>query len=349
MPKTNSLHKTEKSDRCGFSDCLLLPISGEKFCWDHLPDRDGYRLRLTESINRGDDLSGFNLQKVDLSGMRLEKTKLAGANLSQANMTSSHLFDAMLEGADMVGTQMVGCDLTHCNMAHADLTKARIVNSRLWNTDLSGANLTECDLTDSDLWDTRLYRVRMWHTVLRNVKSLTRKNFIKNPRSLYGPAKINEAGLLSAEESYRDLKGYFLSNGMYNDASWAAFNEKAMERLIFRKNGNLNYIPSMVMNILCGYGEKPYRIVLSALAAILLFAFLYASFHMVENTVAPGSPLGWSDYIYYSTITFTTVGYGDFIPRPFAPFRLLAACEAFLGVFLTGLFIFTLARKYSAR
>ncbi|MCX6550452.1 MAG: potassium channel family protein, partial [Acidobacteria bacterium] len=49
--------------------------------------------------------------------------------------------------------------------------------------------------------------------------------------------------------------------------------------------------------------------------------------------------IGWIDYIYYSTITYTTVGYGDFIPKPYPIFRMLAAAEAFLGIFLAGLFI----------
>jgi hypothetical protein len=64
---------------------------------------------------------------------------------------------------------------------------------------------------------------------------------------------------------------------------------------------------------------------------------------------SPDVTPGWPDYIYYSTITYTTVGYGDFVPKPLPVFRIMAAVEAFLGVFLAGLFVFTLARKYSAR
>ncbi|MDP7162721.1 MAG: potassium channel family protein [Phycisphaerae bacterium] len=50
--------------------------------------------------------------------------------------------------------------------------------------------------------------------------------------------------------------------------------------------------------------------------------------------------------IYFSTVTFTTLGYGDFRPKP-GFFRLLAGTEAFLGVALMPLFIVDLARKYT--
>jgi hypothetical protein len=103
------------------------------------------------------------------------------------------------------------------------------------------------------------------------------------------------------------------------------------------------------MNLLCGYGEKPYRIIISAFGAICLFAALYAALGSVQNASSPDYLMKWSDYLYYSTITFTTVGYGDFIPKPGTLYRLLAATEAFMGIYVMGLFIFTLSRKYSGR
>ncbi len=36
------------------------------------------------------------------------------------------------------------------------------------------------------------------------------------------------------------------------------------------------------------------------------------------------------DYFYFEIITFTTVGYGDIVPRS-APGKLLAICTALLG------------------
>lgn len=46
------------------------------------------------------------------------------------------------------------------------------------------------------------------------------------------------------------------------------------------------------------------------------------------------SQTGWLDYIYFSFVTYTTVGYGDIIPV--GPIRFIAASEALNGWLLLG-------------
>ncbi|GAI81392.1 unnamed protein product, partial [marine sediment metagenome] len=54
------------------------------------------------------------------------------------------------------------------------------------------------------------------------------------------------------------------------------------------------------------------------------------------------------DCIYFSTITFTTLGYGDF--RPLEGWgRILAGSEAFIGAFMMALFVYTFARRTGGR
>lgn len=59
----------------------------------------------------------------------------------------------------------------------------------------------------------------------------------------------------------------------------------------------------------------------------------YAILHMDIQAIKPetNEPL---DYIYFSIVTFTTLGYGDF--SPLQEYRLLAASQALLGYVYLG-------------
>lgn len=333
---------------CKNAGCKEKAVGLSEFCWDHIHDKDGYRASILDAVRRGSDLAGCNFRKVLLANSRLEGARFSGVDLSQADLSGSHLFDARLDGADLIGTGLSGCELTNCDLSGADLTKASLAHSRLWNATLRGANLTESDLSGADLWNAHLFDVKLWHTLFHSCKFLTMRSFSRHAH-LISSSRINEGGLASAEEAYRGLKQYFMNNGMYNDASWAAYKEKTIERLILKKNRDLNYFPSLMMGLLCGYGERQGRIVLAAVVTILLYAVLYGLFGVMKNSWDPLYVLSWADCIYVSTVTFTTVGYGDFVPKNPALFKFIAASEAFMGVFLSGLFIFTLGRKYTGR
>ena len=47
--------------------------------------------------------------------------------------------------------------------------------------------------------------------------------------------------------------------------------------------------------------------------------------------------------LYYSVVTFTTLGYGDILPLGVA--RAVAAAEAFVGAFTIGLFLVVFVKK----
>ena len=61
-------------------------------------------------------------------------------------------------------------------------------------------------------------------------------------------------------------------------------------------------------------------------------------------TVAPEAS-SFGACLYFSMVTFTTLGYGDLYPNPGFP-RALAAGEAVLGMILMSLFTVVLARKF---
>ena len=139
------------------------------------------------------------------------------------------------------------------------------------------------------------------------------------------------------------------------------------------KKGNfLKWVISGFSNMIYGYGEKPWNVIRAAAVIIVLFAFSFgligianpeiielngtaiqqnsgniinlASKGFLKSNVIRNFP----DSLYFSTITFTTLGYGDF--RPLEGWgRILAGSEAFIGAFMMALFVYTFARRTGGR
>lgn len=59
-----------------------------------------------------------------------------------------------------------------------------------------------------------------------------------------------------------------------------------------------------------------------------------ADFGVIAHVETTPNTTTWLDYVYFSFITYTTVGYGDLVPR--GPIRFIAASEALTGWVLLG-------------
>ena len=80
----------------------------------------------------------------------------------------------------------------------------------------------------------------------------------------------------------------------------------------------------------------------------LLFTFVYLGVNGVHpNFFAQGQQRDPSIYLYFSFITMTTVGYGDFTPGAAVP-RVLAVLEAMLGQVFLVTAVARLVSLYSA-
>jgi hypothetical protein len=102
--------------------------------------------------------------------------------------------------------------------------------------------------------------------------------------------------------------------------------------------------------IVFGYGERPLNPLLLGLGVILLCSGLYAGLdavapgHMVNAAAVEAYRCDFTEALYFSAVTFTTLGYGDCAPKP--AYRFLAASEAVLGAALMAVFVVCLTRKY---
>ena len=103
------------------------------------------------------------------------------------------------------------------------------------------------------------------------------------------------------------------------------------------------FIPGLLSKLMWGYGEKPGRTLICNFFLILISAVVYWASGLIQvNGTQRAIELG--EAIYFSVVTFTTVGYGDFLPLGWV--RGISAAEALCGVVMMPLFLIGLTRRY---
>jgi hypothetical protein len=119
-----------------------------------------------------------------------------------------------------------------------------------------------------------------------------------------------------------------------------------------------------LIGLTCGFGYRPHRAVFASIVVIAVFAALYCTCTLASFQFSVDGP--WTNLVghignppeqghgfiatlfeslYFSVVTFATVGYGDLAPTGFLP-RMLATIEALLGVTLMGTFVSSLIIRF---
>jgi hypothetical protein len=165
-------------------------------------------------------------------------------------------------------------------------------------------------------------------------------------------------------EQFRILKENFRVNGQYEDEDAAYIEFKRCEAIANfndeRERSLLNkvlaypkyYFQKYIFDFVGRYATAPTRVLLNAVFTVFLFGIIYylsttylPFFGSIESTL-PQNLNHFQEFwnsIYYSAITFFTIGYGDYFPH--GPLKFLAALEGFSGVFLMSYFTVAFVRK----
>lgn len=171
----------------------------------------------------------------------------------------------------------------------------------------------------------------------------------------YARSLFREAALLYEKEG--DFENYshcfWWSQTADAKQSWAIFVRSEMEGGLDASRRDLRWQDRMaaffrlLFNLFgrftWGYGERPFRTFTLVLGIIVGSAILYALSGQVLHHGKIG-PVSFWEALYFSIITYSTVGFGDYLPAGWT--RILAAHEALAGIFLTPLFLISLTRRY---
>lgn len=148
----------------------------------------------------------------------------------------------------------------------------------------------------------------------------------------------------AASVAYNRLKNNFVSIGRHNDAGWAFIKEKRMERKTFRVGAKRFF--SWFMDISCGYGEQPWKVIILSLFVVILFGFLYLILDGLKTDI--NIAIRWHDYFVFSLRNFVTLGLPDIKPFTFV-IKTLSSIEAAFGIGLFALLMYSFGRRLTGR
>ena len=337
-----------------FSEVARIDISAEDLsCVDlrecqldnmDLSNRILHAADLRHASLRGTNLSGADFAAADLSGADLTSAELfysdfSGAIMSRVDLERAFLIDANLSLAYLNGANLTGAHLSGANLTSARLNSARIVGADLSNAclkdaDLRGANLEECDLSNANLTGADLTGANLRGAILAS-------------------ADFSEANVTGVQfdetEICRDVqistaRGNALFKRYAQDQAYVEeykFN-RPLRYLLWRYSSNCGR--SLLLWVLwC---------VVIAVGFSLVFHFHLGgseSFVLTELSKEPGyDPHDYAPMLYYSVVTFTTLGFGDIVPiTQEAAWWIMV--EVVLGYFMLGGLVTILATKLARR
>ena len=289
-----------------------------------IKDKPKDKVKLEAWAKSGKSMEGFSLRYAKLDHINLvnygsdEGYNLSKADLFHADLTGAHLYQLNMANASLMKT-----DLSHANLNSADLTNAQLLGVIFANTKIEHTK-----------WGTELCQEKAGEQVLKK-------------ESRAAALDLHE----QAEEIYRNLRKATESRGLFENAGHFFYKEMIMRRRQLDR-WTWPWAFSKLVDAFCGYGEKPLRVVLFSLSLIFICGLIYAGIGIDHNgyVVAWRYEYGFTqnlinllDCLYFSVVTFTTVGYGDL--TPFGWSKPIAGLEAFIGSFTLALFVVVFVKK----
>ena len=121
-----------------------------------------------------------------------------------------------------------------------------------------------------------------------------------------------------------------------------------MRRELAQRIGDLREVASLsIFEALLGYGERPWRVIGASFIVIFGLSFVYLDYSYFAFSDR-GLEEFWSRFkisLYFSGLSFTALGYGNWVSPTPGWTRYLGPVESLVGVLLLALFLVTFLRK----
>ncbi|HEX6796224.1 MAG TPA: pentapeptide repeat-containing protein [Ktedonobacterales bacterium] len=322
--------------------------------------------RLNDAHAEGARLLGANLEEAVLAGARLEGAVLSSAALAGAELSAAHMEGARLNAAHLGGARR----------ATATLARLRALDpgtaETLPGADLAGiffdstTALDEAVLGDEEhgavsVADARWGGINLAVVDWTPLRMLGDERTAREPLDANGKPKDTAARLAefrTAVRASRQLAVALREQGLNEQADLFAYRAQVLQREVLRREALRRpspgerhacrrralragqYVFSLFLDALAGYGYRPGRSLAAYIASLVLFALAY---HLIQP------PLGWVGAIALSINSFHGRGFFAGTASPADPVTVLAAVEAIVGLVIEISFIATFTQRFFGR
>lgn len=317
-PKGKKLVKIIKSSKCYLSPVLFrqkvrsFPYINEEEVTDGIDLRGcplaGFDFRTP--VQQDDD--GYSEDIAILSEIHFE-----GAMLRHCNFQDGKIHNCYFEGADLSHAEFKNATLNTCNFQESDCT----------GVNFQGGKLINCNFTDS------------------TIRDITTGTTIVDQKTTFGTILKSEkdGNLHFASIEHKQIKEMYKNSSLHHMSDHHHYQEMVSKRRAMPNLSITKWTGYIFGDLLCKYGTSFVHV----LIASLLIIFSAASLHYAHNSLLyhnkAVTTLDFWDALYFSFVSFTTLGYGDF--HPIGIMRFVAAGEAFIGSALIALFTVIVGRK----
>ncbi len=316
--------------------------------------RTAYSDLTQEQRRRGAiNLHGATLSEAHLEESLLDYSDMGHVNLTGAHLEGSNLWAVNLSEANCDGAHFEGADLWNAHLEGAFLYRSFFQRARLHEAYLAGAHINQLHLTDEDgvgpfVADMHWEGVNLSVVNWSQIGLLGDDTWALQP-DLHGvqndPA-MRKQSFKSAIRANQQVALALQAQGMTDEANRFSYRSRVLHRKALALYGQrrlAQYLLSLLLDALTGYGYRMSRMVAAYVVLILVFAAFYYGFSQGD-----GGHLGLSGAAVQSITAFHGRVFSAGI-KPNSPQSVVTAVEAITGFLFEGVFIAMLAQRVFGR
>lgn len=243
-----------------------------------------------------------------------------------------------LESANRHSLVFSGKRFIEVSFKDTDIKRVRFVRCQFERCLFIGASITECEFVDCKFIETNTSKLKI-HKCLIDPLAFE-KNFdlkadtniaIDLYQSLYKNASVEHQPTHAIESLYRMKK-----------AENKHLDSQLQRKVIGLQEFVLKKTSSTIQDFFSGYGLRSLRV--TRLLALVIVVFSSLNYFLSDQIFGACKDIGWTDSIYFTFVTITTLGYGDIVPATGFG-KVFIVIEVLAGFLVISLFLAAVANR----